>query len=164
MLGRFIGSVGFGLPALATLCVAGSAFAQSPSENPGAPPPPPAPDGAPAPVPPAYGAPAPMPPPYVVSTPAPRAYPAPYGAPPPPPPYGPPPGYAGETYGPLPPTPSSGPVYYYAQPPVYRVLRYRPEWAAQVRVEAVGLGRDAPRDSGMGGVGLSLRPRPTPHF
>jgi hypothetical protein len=91
----------------------------------------------------------------------------PYAAPPPPPTYVAPvpPRYAPDTYGPLPPVPSSAPMYYYAPPPPrYRFPRYRPEWAAQIRAEAVDLGRDASGDSGMGGVGLSLRPRPTPHF
>jgi hypothetical protein len=40
----------------------------------------------------------------------------------------------------------------------------RGEWAGQLRIEAVGLGRDAAQGAGMGGLGVSLRPRPTPHF
>lgn len=40
----------------------------------------------------------------------------------------------------------------------------RSEWAGQLRIESVGLGRDAAPGAGMGGLGVSLRPRPTPHF
>jgi hypothetical protein len=38
------------------------------------------------------------------------------------------------------------------------------EWGGQLRLEAMGMGNQAAKGAGMGGFGLSLRPRPTPHF
>jgi hypothetical protein len=48
-----------------------------------------------------------------------------------------------------------------APPPGRRV---RPEWGAQMRLEAMGMGDRAANGAGMGGFGISLRPRPTAHF
>jgi hypothetical protein len=42
--------------------------------------------------------------------------------------------------------------------------RVKPEWGAQVRLEAMGMNNHAANGAGMGGFGLSLRPRPTAHF
>jgi len=49
-------------------------------------------------------------------------------------------------------------------PPAPARKRAGPEWGAQLRLEAMGMGEDAATGAGMGGFGLSLRPRPTPHF
>jgi hypothetical protein len=71
---------------------------------------------------------------------------------------------APESSGPLPPLPQAPPLYYTAPPPSYRPRWRKREWAAQIRIEGIGLGSDAASGSGMGGVGASLRPRPAPHF
>jgi hypothetical protein len=65
----------------------------------------------------------------------------------------------------LPPLPSSAPEIYDAPPPPPppKATR-RSEWGAQVRLEAAPMGDEAAPDAGMGGIGFSLRPRPTPHF
>jgi hypothetical protein len=42
--------------------------------------------------------------------------------------------------------------------------RTGPEWGAQLRLEAMGMDNRAADGAGMGGFGLSVRPRPTPHF
>jgi len=93
---------------------------------------------------------APPPPPYVGSLPAPSSDDGDMAATSP------------EEDGPLPPLPAAPPMYDPPAPPRYRF--FRPSWALQVRAEAVGMGRDRAPNSGMGGLGVSLRPRPTPHF
>jgi hypothetical protein len=42
--------------------------------------------------------------------------------------------------------------------------RTGPEWGAQLRLEGMAMDDRAADSAGMGGFGLSLRPRPTPHF
>jgi hypothetical protein len=81
---------------------------------------------------------------------------------------------------PLPATPSHAPLYQaggmpgeYEPPPPPPPRPRRSEWGVQGRVEGVmlddGKNRDTPRSSeaknpGMGGIGFSLRPRPSPYF
>ena len=50
------------------------------------------------------------------------------------------------------------------EPRPCRAAEPQSEWAGQLRLESVGFGRDAARGAGMGGLGVSLRPRPSPHF
>ena len=65
----------------------------------------------------------------------------------------------------LPPLPSSVPADYDAPPPppALKATR-RGEWGVQFRLEGAPLGDDAASNAGMGGIGFSLRPRPSPHF
>jgi hypothetical protein len=60
--------------------------------------------------------------------------------------------------------PNRPPPYDFQAPPAYSFPARRSEWAAQVRLEGVGLGNDAASNATMGGFGVSLRPRPTRHF
>ena len=54
----------------------------------------------------------------------------------------------------------------FAAPPPPRVPRWHPEFGIDLRVEGVALGHpnNGTYNAGMGGVGLSLRYRPVPHF
>ncbi|HMI84467.1 MAG TPA: outer membrane beta-barrel protein [Polyangiaceae bacterium] len=65
----------------------------------------------------------------------------------------------------LPPLPSSAPAIYDAPPPPPppKASR-RSEWGVQLRLESAPMGGDAAPDAGMGGIGFSLRPRPSPYF
>jgi hypothetical protein len=74
---------------------------------------------------------------------------------------------AGEDAGPLPPLPKTPPMYEPCPCEGSRssgAAQPQSEWAAQLRVESVGFGSEAAPDAKMGGLGVSLRPRPTPHF
>ncbi len=78
----------------------------------------------------------------------------------------------GPVAGPLPPEeaalpplpPSDVDVYDAPPPPPPPKATRRSEWGAQVRLVAAPLGEGAAPDAGMGGIGFSLRPRPSPHF
>ncbi|HMJ57146.1 MAG TPA: outer membrane beta-barrel protein [Polyangiaceae bacterium] len=65
----------------------------------------------------------------------------------------------------LPPLPPSAPASRDAPPPPppSKAPR-RSEWGVQFRLEGAALGSTAAPDAGMGGVGFSLRPRPSPYF
>jgi Outer membrane protein beta-barrel domain len=65
----------------------------------------------------------------------------------------------------LPPLPAAGPVTYDAPPPPPPPKAApRAEWGAQLRLQGVAMGNDAAPDAAMGGIGFSLRPRPSPYF
>jgi hypothetical protein len=65
----------------------------------------------------------------------------------------------------LPPLPSSAPADYDAPPPPPppKATR-RAEWGAQVRLQGAAMGGDASSNAAIGGIGFSLRPRPSPYF
>jgi hypothetical protein len=65
----------------------------------------------------------------------------------------------------LPPLPGSDPALYDAPPPPPppKATR-RSEWGVQLRLDVAPMPEDAAPDAGMGGIGFSLRPRPSPYF
>jgi hypothetical protein len=74
--------------------------------------------------------------------------------------------------GPLPPpeagavaNPENAPAYDPPPPapPDPKAAR-RSEWGVQFRLQGAAMGRKASPDAGMGGLGFSLRPRPSPYF
>jgi hypothetical protein len=62
----------------------------------------------------------------------------------------------------LPQLPAQSPAYD-SPPPPPKAPR-RSEWGAQLRFEGAAMPSDASPDAGMGGIGFSLRPRPSPFF
>jgi hypothetical protein len=71
--------------------------------------------------------------------------------------------------GPLPPdearSEGDAPAVYEAPPPpAPPKAGRRSEWGVQFRLQAAPMSRDASPEAGMGGIGFSLRPRPSPYF
>jgi hypothetical protein len=67
--------------------------------------------------------------------------------------------------GPLPALPSAAPVSYDAPPlPPPLPPPRRVKWGAQFRLEGAPMGSNAASNAGMGGFGMSFRPRPSPSF
>jgi hypothetical protein len=64
----------------------------------------------------------------------------------------------------MPPLPSSAPVYYEEPLPPPLPPRRRIKWGAEFRLEAAPFGSGAASNAGMGGFGMSFRPRPSPSF
>src|SRR5713101_8765080 len=64
----------------------------------------------------------------------------------------------------MPPLPSSAPVYYEEPLPPPLAPRRRIKWGAEFRLEAAPFGSGAASNAGMGGFGMSFRPRPSPAF
>lgn len=75
----------------------------------------------------------------------------------------------GPAAGPLPPPESAvegaAPAVYDAPPPPPPPKAgRRSEWGVQFRLQGAPMSKDASPDAGMGGIGVSLRPRPSPYF
>lgn len=64
----------------------------------------------------------------------------------------------------MPPLPSSAPAYYDEPLPPPLPPHRRFKWGAEFRLEAAPFGSGAASNAGMGGFGMSLRPRPSPWF
>jgi hypothetical protein len=56
------------------------------------------------------------------------------------------------------------PAAYEAPPPPPPKAGRRSEWGVQFRLQAAPMSQDASPEAGMGGIGFSLRPRPSPYF
>jgi hypothetical protein len=75
----------------------------------------------------------------------------------------------GPVAGPLPPNEArfegdAAAVYDAPPPPPPPRAGRRSEWGVQFRIQAAPMSQDASPQAGMGGIGFSLRPRPSPNF